>query len=137
LVALNFAELASHYPITGSIFQWSRRLATPGTGWMIGWFYLAATLLTVTSVAFTLPYTLMPIFNQTPDAHNEVIVALVTLVVTTVLNILGVRVLSLINNIGVLAEILGMFVFALILLIFSHHQSLSVFTNTAGTEHTP
>src|SRR5947209_11189192 len=55
LVALGFAELASHYPIAGSIYQWSRRLATPATGWMTGWFYLAATLLTVTAVAFTLP----------------------------------------------------------------------------------
>src|SRR6202022_1754869 len=31
LIALNFAELASHYPVAGSIYQWSRRLATPGT----------------------------------------------------------------------------------------------------------
>src|SRR5256714_10444364 len=57
LLALNFAELASQYPIAGSIYQWSKRLASPGTGWMIGWFYLAATLLTITSVAFTLPFT--------------------------------------------------------------------------------
>jgi amino acid transporter len=63
LVALNFAELASHYPIAGSIYQWSRRLATPGTGWMIGWVYLAATLLTVTSVAFTLPLTFRAAFR--------------------------------------------------------------------------
>jgi urea carboxylase system permease len=137
LVALNFAEMASHFPVAGSIYQWSKRLATPGTGWMIGWFYLAATLLTVTAVAFTLPLTLSPIFGWTLDAPTEVKIALVTLIATTVLNIAGVKVLSLINNIGVVAEILGMFVFAIILLIVGHHQSLGVFFNTAGTQHTP
>jgi urea carboxylase system permease len=137
LVALNFAELASHYPVAGSIYQWSKRLASPGTGWMIGWFYLAATLLTITSVAFTLPFTFLPLFGMDITVHNEVIVALAALVVTTALNVAGVRVLSLINNIGVVAEIVGMFVFALILLLIAHHQSLGVFFDTAGTQHTP
>jgi amino acid transporter len=29
LVALNFAELASHYPVAGSIYQWSKRISSP------------------------------------------------------------------------------------------------------------
>src|SRR3979409_93971 len=32
LVALNFAELAAHYPIAGCIYQWSRRLSSGATG---------------------------------------------------------------------------------------------------------
>ncbi len=137
LVALGFAELASHYPIAGSIYQWTRRLASPRTGWMIGWFYLAATLLTVTSVAFTLPYTLTVVFGWDLSVHNEVTIALAALVVSTVLNIAGVRILSMINNIGVVAEIVGMVFFALILLLIGHHQSLGVFFDPAGTQHTP
>ena len=34
LVALNFAEVTSHYPIAGSVFQWTKYLAnrvTPGS----------------------------------------------------------------------------------------------------------
>lgn len=137
LVALNFAELASHYPIAGSVYQWTKRLASPMAGWFTGWFYLAATLLTVTSVAFTLPVTLTVIFGWPADAPTEVKITLVTLVVTTAINVAGVRLVSFINNIGVIAEILGMVVFALILLVVGHHQPLGVFTNTAGTEHTP
>ncbi len=136
-VALNFAELSSHYPVAGSIYQWSKRVASPGTGWMIGWFYLGATILTITSVAFTLPFTLSPIFGWPLDVPTEVKIALVCIVLTTALNSVGVRLVSLINNIGVVAEIVGMGVFALILLIVGHHQPLSVFVNTAGTEHTP
>lgn len=137
LVALTFAELASHYPVAGSIYQWTKRLASPGAGWFIGWFYLGATLLTVTSVSFTLPLTLTFVFGWPLDPPTEVKITLVTLVITTSLNVAGVRLVSFINNIGVVAEILGMVVFALILLIVGHHQPLSVIVNTAGTEHTP
>jgi urea carboxylase system permease len=137
LVALGFAELASHYPVAGSIYQWSKRLASPGIGWMIGWIYLAATLLTVTSVAFTLPFTLTVIFGWSLSTQNEVIIALATLIISTVLNIAGVRLLSIINNIGVVAEIIGMVLFALILLLVGHHQGLGIFLDPHGTQHTP
>src|SRR5260370_18222098 len=33
LVALNFAELASHFPIAGSIYQWSKRLSVHPFAW--------------------------------------------------------------------------------------------------------
>ena len=48
-----------------------------------------------------------------------------TLVITTLINAFGVRLLSILNNIGVATEILGMLVFALILLFFANHQSPS------------
>jgi amino acid transporter len=104
---------------------------------MIGWFYLGATLLTITAVAFTLPQTLCPLFGWPLDAPTEVKIALGAIVLTTVLNIAGVRVLSLINNIGVVAEMAGMAVFAVILLIIGHHQGLGIFFDPAGTQHTP
>src|SRR5579862_2390113 len=28
IIALNFAEISSHYPIAGSVFQWTKYLAT-------------------------------------------------------------------------------------------------------------
>jgi len=31
-VALNFAELASHFPVAGSIYQWSKRLSNKTLG---------------------------------------------------------------------------------------------------------
>jgi len=67
-------------------------------------------------------------------ANNLVFWAVVTLITTTVINAFGVRLLSIINNIGVGAEILGMLVFALILLIFANHQSPSVLFQSAGSE---
>jgi amino acid transporter len=64
--------------------------------------------------------------------NTQLVVALITLVVITILNIYGVRLVSIINNTGVLFEILGMFVFALVLLAFHNHQGFHVVTNSAG-----
>jgi amino acid transporter len=119
LVALNFAELSSHFPIAGSIYQWSKRLSSPTLGWFIGWVYFFAGILTITAVAFTVPIPLLGI-------PNAVFIALVVIILGTLINIAGVRLLSIINNIGVAAELIGMFGFALILLLFNHHQPLSI-----------
>jgi len=138
-VALNFAELSSHFPVAGSIYQWSKRLSHRTLGWFTGWFYFWAGVITTTAVAITVPLVLSTILGvdgtQTygPFSWN-VWVALATLVITTLINAFGIRLLSLINNIGVGAEILGMLVFAGILLIFFNHQPVSVLTDTFGTE---
>src|SRR3984893_12126584 len=49
-VALVFAELGSHYPIAGALFQWGKNLIGPAYGWWVGWIYGWALLITVASV---------------------------------------------------------------------------------------
>jgi urea carboxylase system permease len=139
IIALNFAEVTSHYPLAGSVFQWTKYLAHRTYSWFTGWMYLFAGILTVTAVVATLPLALIPALNglgwkslNPASLHTQLVVALITLVVITVLNIYGVRLVSIINNTGVLFEILGMFVFALILLAFHNHQGFHVVTNSDG-----
>src|SRR5579859_810937 len=139
IVALNFAEVSSHYPVAGSVFQWTKYLAGRTYSWFTGWNYLFAGILTVSAVVATLPIALIPALNGlgwhslNPNSlHTQLVVALITLAVITVLNIYGVRLVALINNTGVLFEILGMFVFALILMAFHNHQGFHVITNSAG-----
>jgi len=140
-VALNFAELASHFPVAGSIYQWSKRLSNKTLGWFTGWFYFWAGVVTVTAVAGTVPLVMSSIFgfklgdpSPVPGLNNLIFWALITLVSTTIINAFGIRLLAIINNIGVGAEILGMAVFAIILLIVGRHQDFSVLTQTAGVE---
>ena len=47
IVALNFAEVTSHFPLAGSVYQWTKYLAGRGYAWITGWFYLFAGILTV------------------------------------------------------------------------------------------
>jgi amino acid transporter len=139
IVALNFAEVSSHYPVAGSVFQWTKYMANRTYSWFTGWIYLFAGILTVTAVVATLPLALIPALNglgwhslNGGSLNTQLVVALITLVVITILNIYGVRLVSIINNTGVVFEILGMFVFALVLMAFHNHQGFHVVTNSAG-----
>jgi urea carboxylase system permease len=147
LVALVFAELASHFPVAGSIYQWSKRLSNRTLGWFTGWIYFWAQVVTVTAVAVIVAFVVDGIHGPMPDGSVWLdspdptglttmftFVSLLTLVITTIINAYGVRLLSILNNIGVGTEILGMFVFALILLFFANHNSPAVLFDTAGSE---
>jgi amino acid transporter len=138
IIALNFAEVSSHYPIAGSVFQWTKYLAGRTYAWFSGWIYLFAGVLTVTAVIATIPLALVPALNGlgwhslSLTLHTELVIALITLVIITLLNIYGVRLVAIINNTGVLFEILGMFVFALVLMAFHNHQGFGVVAKTGG-----
>jgi urea carboxylase system permease len=146
IVALVFAELASHFPVAGSIYQWSKRLSNRTLGWFTGWFYFWAQVVTVTAVAVIVAFVIDGIhgpvgetaFLDTPDPTGRTtmftFISLTTLVITTLINAFGVRLLSALNNIGVGTEILGMVVFALILLFIANNQSPAILFDTAGTE---
>ncbi len=144
IIALNFAEVSSHYPVAGSVFQWTKYLASRSYSWFTGWIYLFAGIITVAAVVATLPLALIPALNglgwhglNAASLGTQEVVALITLVVITVLNIYGVRLVAIINNTGVLFEILGMFVFALVLMAFHNHQGFKVVTNSAGFHVAP
>ena len=64
IVALGFAELASHYPVAGSIYQWSKRLSHRTLGWFTGWFYFWAQVVTVTAVACIVAFVVDGIMGQ-------------------------------------------------------------------------
>jgi amino acid transporter len=138
VIALGWAELASHYPVAGSVFQWTKYLAGKTYSWFAGWIYMFAGILTVTAVCVTIPLALIPAFqlmgwNIANTLHNQRIMAIVTLALITVLNIFGVRLVAIVNNTGVFFEILGMVVFAFVLAIFHHHQNAAVIFHTGGT----
>jgi urea carboxylase system permease len=135
IVALNFAEVSAHFPVAGSVYQWTKYLSNRHYSWFTGWVYLFAGVLTITAVDATIPIVLIPLLNNlgigiTLTLTSEIIIAALILLSTTMLNIFGVRLVAIVNNSGVVFEILGMVVFALVLLIFYHHQSAGVIFDT-------
>jgi len=134
LVGLNFAEVSAHFPVAGSVYQWTKYLSNRTYAWFTGWIYLFAGVLTIAGVVATVPLVLIPLLNNlgmtiptTPDAIRNT--AALVLLSTTLLSIFGVRIVAFVNNTGVVFEIVGMVIFALILLLFYHHQSAAVFTD--------
>jgi urea carboxylase system permease len=144
LVALNFAELASHFPVAGSIYQWSKRLSNRTLGWFTGWFYFWAQVITVSAVAVIVGYVIAGFhgggqeFLDSPDpfgvTNMHIFICMVTLLLTTLVNAFGVRLLAILNNIGVATEILGMLVFALVLLFFANNQPVDILFSFEGTD---
>src|SRR3989454_216921 len=137
IIALNFAEVSSHFPVAGSVYQWTKYLSNRAYSWITGWVYLFAGVLTVTAVDVTIPIVLIPLLNyfglNIPNTTQaQLVIAALILISTTVLNIYGVRLVAIVNNTGVVFEILGMVVFAIVLLIFTHHQSAGVDFNTSN-----
>jgi urea carboxylase system permease len=116
-VALCFAELAARYPLSGGIYQWSRSISARSVGWMAGWVYLCGSIISLAAVALALEATLpqiSPVFQLIGDstvrsdrARNAVLLGCLLIALTTLINSVGVRLMARINNIGVIAELMG------------------------------
>lgn len=108
LVALVFADLARQIPVTGYSYQWVTRLANSGLGWIAGWLSFAFLVLVAPAVNGGLSPVIAGLFGfeQVPTVLKMITIAALTLQVF--LNIRGVKVAALINNIAVFSEAAGM-----------------------------
>ena len=141
-VALVFGELASHYPVAGALYQYSKFSVGPAYGWFVGWFYGIALLVTVASVDYGVVGYVTALthnwfgWNLDPTAHGTILViVLILLAIQTTLNITGARVMGRVAQFGVYVEVLGTFGIALILLIHGFHHGLGFLFSSQGVEH--
>lgn len=134
LLSLLFAELASHYPYAGAVYQWSAILGGRKVGWWVGWIYLFGIMFTLTSYFFVLPYSVVPLFGLDGTQGQVVMLFLVCLALAAIFNIGGISILGRLNKYGVLLE-LGVFIIVTILIVAlaPDHQPLSIVTDTLGT----
>src|SRR5262249_18801934 len=145
VVALEFAELAARYPLSGGIYQWARRLGSDGSGWVTGWVYLASSVISLAAVALALQTTLpqiSPMFQLVGDgstpgdrARNAVLLGCVLIGLTTVINAGGVRLMARINNIGVFAELAGV-ILLIVLLLSRSRRGPEILSQTLSREGT-
>jgi amino acid transporter len=141
-VALVFGELASHYPVAGALYQYSKFSVGPGYGWFVGWFYGFALLITVAAVDTGVVGYFAALthnwfgWNLDPADHFTVLwVTVLLLVIQTVLNITGALVMGRIAQFGVYVEIVGTFGIAVILAIHGFHHGLGYLFSTQGVTH--
>ncbi|HTY73913.1 MAG TPA: APC family permease [Actinomycetes bacterium] len=141
-VALVFGELASHYPVAGALYQYSKFSVGPGYGWFVGWFYGIALLITVASVDTGVVGYVTSLahnwFGWSWDPTNHVTILLITiglLLIQTVLNITGARVMGRVAQFGVYVEIVGTLGIALILAINGFHHGAGFLFSTQNVQH--
>jgi amino acid transporter len=138
-VALVFGELASHYPVAGALYQYSKFSVGAGYGWFVGWFYGLALLITVAAVdTGVVTYVAALTHNWfgwslDPTKHVTILWITVTLLlIQTILNITGAKVMGRVAQFGVYVEIVGTFGIALILAIHGFHHGAGYLFSTQG-----
>jgi urea carboxylase system permease len=131
-VALVFAELSARYPIAGSVYQWSKKVSNPSGAWFAGWAMLAGSVVTVSAVAIAWQIVLPQIWSGFTifgnSTQNAIFLGCCAIVLTTIINVLGVRVMAFINNIGVAAELIGVALIIVLLLFHIHRSPAVIFT---------
>jgi urea carboxylase system permease len=132
LVALCFAELAARYPLSGAIYQWSRRLGGAVLGWFAGWTMIIAQVVTLAAAAIALQVVLPvvwtgfqlvggdPALNTVSGASNAVLLGVLLLAVTTALNAASIRLTAIASSVGVVCELVG--VALVVVLLFTHAE---------------
>ncbi|MCU1650772.1 MAG: putative amino-acid permease [Pseudonocardia sp.] len=132
LVALCFSELAARYPISGAIYQWSRRLGGAVVGWFAGWTMIMAQIVTLAAAAIALQVVLPvvwtgfqvigtdPALDSVSGASNAVVLGVILLAVTTVLNAASIRITAIASSVGVVCELVG--VALVVVLLFGHAE---------------
>ena len=146
MVALCFAELAANYPVAGSIYNWAKRVGTATIAWLGGWMMLTASIVTISAVALAYQLTLPQIWSEFQFygdgtgkydfAANAVILGTVLIVFTTLINALGVKLMSRINSTGVFIELIAA-VLLIILLAANITRGPDVLFETQGTRRGP
>ena len=142
LVALVFGELASHYPISGALYQYSKYNVGRRYGWFVGWFYGIALLVTVASVDTGVVVYFSALmhnwfnWNFNPASHVTIlIVVLVLLAIQSTLNITGAKVMGRVAQFGVYVEILGTLGIAIVLAIHGFHHNVGYLFSTQGAQN--
>ncbi|KAA9164040.1 amino acid permease [Amycolatopsis acidicola] len=146
LVALLFAEVTSRYPLAGGVYQWAKNISRPFPGWMAGFLVVLAICVGSAPPAISLQVILPHIWSgfqvfggaddigtyATPNgAKNAVLLGAILIVLITIINIVGVRLMALLNNIGVFTELIGCTL--LIVVLFAHTtRGPGIVLSTAG-----
>jgi urea carboxylase system permease len=146
MVALCFAEMAGQYPLAGSVYNWSKRVAGDFASWMTGWIYVIGSIVTVAAVAVAwqvvLPQvsTTFQIVGGAADAgtyvtkggaQNALLLGAILVTFATIVNMLGVKVMARINNFGVMAELIGASILV-ILILFNAHRGPGIVLHSLG-----
>ena len=109
LVALCFAELAGQYPLAGSVYQWAKQIARPFTSWFGGWILTVGSIVTLAAVAVAYQVVAPQIsaafeviggpsdiglVSTSDGAKNALLLAAGLVVFTTIINMIGVKLMA-------------------------------------------
>ena len=143
-VGLGMAEVCSSFPTAGGLYYWAAKLARAngaGWAWFTGWFNFLGQVAVTAGIdfglaQFTVAYLNLQ-FNFASTPGHTVAVFGVVLLIHALLNVRGVRLVAILNNISVWWQVIGvLIVVGALAVIPDHHQSAKFvfghFVNNTG-----
>lgn len=135
-VAASMAEIASAYPTAGGLYYWAQRLGGRGWAWVTAWLNMIGQV-TITAginiaAAIYIIGAATSIFGLEPEPLYttwlfQVGVMVVIMIPQVLINIYGIRVTALLNDISVWWHIGGVLAITLLLTFFGKHHNDAAF----------
>lgn len=107
LVALVMADLSTRFPISGYGYQWSARLVNPHFGFFVGWFLLIQFITGFPGTSQAMAVTLSTMLGGESSGWTVSFITLGIITLVTIIHLFGIKIVSIINNLGVYAELTG------------------------------
>lgn len=130
-IALTYAHLGARIPLTGYAYQWNSRMINKSFGFLSGWTALLAFFAGTASIGTALAAVFAPTIWKDPTPGDILLFAGTVLAAAGILNIISIRAVSFVNNLGVVFEVIGSVVIAAILFLgvfffFKHSAGFSI-----------
>ena len=132
IVALIMAELSINYPISGYGYQWTYRLVGSKLGFATGWLLLLQFLTGFPGICKALSVVLSDLIFQNLNTNVSSLLISVSIIwIVTLIHLKGINLVSKINNVGVITEIIGvlMLIFFLGYFLFNKTDDFEVLSN--------
>ena len=132
-VCLVFGEVVSQFPISGGLYPWARRLVGKRWAWMAGWVYgFAPVRLYRSGGNRWRALTWRRCLDLQPTPTITTTIASSMIVISTLCNVSGTRLLARVAMFGFVCELIGAIVVGGYLLLFARHHPFSVLFDTYG-----
>ncbi|WP_055585793.1 APC family permease [Streptacidiphilus griseoplanus] len=99
------ADMAAKIPLAGYAYQWTSRLNSPSYGWFTGCAALVGWTSGMTSLAYVFAGYLGSVLDWDLTQSRQILIAIGVVIVCVLINAYGLRLATLINNIGVGLEL--------------------------------
>jgi amino acid transporter len=135
LVCLVFGEVVSQFPIAGGVYPWGRRLVGKKWAWIVGWIYGWALFTTIAGSAVGAGPFLTALLGIDPSPAVNAVTALVLVLIATLLNLAGTKLLARVAMFGFICELVGAIYVGAHVLLFHRYHSLGIIFDTYGIGH--
>ena len=136
LVASVFGDVASRFPLAGSVYQWSRYLVNARFGWFTAWAYIWGLTIALATLSYGAAGFLLGVLGIDTATHNEqALLAVVLTIFSCTINIAGRKILKCFFYFSIAAEVICSVVLGTILLVGYRVNPFGALFHSAGALH--